>query len=167
MVSRQALLIGWIGITGLTFISALGFKSGAIEEDVRTRVLENLESNAMSVPELDVNGRHVRMSGFVPTESHKEMSLELADDTYGALGPRDGLNVFSASGGYFYAIKSEDNITLRGNVASEAARAELVDLASTGSATVTDELKIFNAGEPWNADVSSGLKDRRTRRLGG
>jgi len=136
MVSRKALLLGWLGITGLTFFSALVFKSGAIETDVRERAMANLESNNIGVPELSVHGRHVTLAGFVPSEAHKEASLEIANDTYGALGPRDRLNVFSASGGYFSAIKSDAGVTLAGVVPSEEARSALVEMASAGDLAV-------------------------------
>jgi hypothetical protein len=126
---RNFLIAVVLGLTGLTFYSALAYKSKWIEDDITTRVTDEMTtSNAQGVG-IDVDGRHVTLSGIVYDEAQETAYLKTANDTYGALGPIDGLT-YQADGGYVTAQKTDAGIALRGSVPNEAARASLLEAAA-------------------------------------
>lgn len=151
---KSILIVATLIATLLTFYSALRFKSEAIETDITARVTEEISVADVSV---DVDGRHVTLSGVVRDTTEEAALLAAADATRGALGPVDGLTVQAASG-FVAATKSEAGISLNGTIPDEATRAALLDAA--GAATdgdVTDELVVSGALGSWHDEASFGL----------
>jgi OOP family OmpA-OmpF porin len=144
-------------VTALTFYSALWFKSEKIEDDITARVTDALVEDGVDGIDIDVDGRHVTLAGVVYDEAAETRYLDIADKTYGALGPIDGLT-YQVGGGYINAIKSVDGITLRGTVPNEDVRAALV--AEAGAATdgaVTDELVLSGPEADWQDEAKFGV----------
>jgi len=65
---RPLLICLVLGTTALTFYSALWYKSEAIEDDITKRVSEDLIKSGANDVDLDVDGRHVTLSGVVYSE---------------------------------------------------------------------------------------------------
>lgn len=146
-----------LGVTALTFYSALWFKSESIEDDITARVTDDLMSTGAENIDIKVDGRHVTLSGVVYDEATETGYLETADTTYGALGPIDGLT-FLADGGYISAIKTADGIALRGTVPNEDVRAALVaqaDAATDGA--VDDQLVVSGPAAAWQDEAAFGV----------
>lgn len=154
---RPILIAGVLLFTVLTFYSALWFKSEQIEADVTDRVTEGLAAADASDISLNVDGRHVTLSGVVYDAETEGRYLNVANDTYGALGPVDGLTL-QTGGGFLNAVKSPEGITLTGAVPSEAARAALLRAASTSTdGAVVDELTVGAPTGAWTDEASFGL----------
>lgn len=154
---RAVLIALVLLMTVLTFYSALWFKSESIEQDITKRVTDELENSGATGVDVGVDGRHVTLSGLVYDEATETAYLDTADQTYGALGPIDGLT-YLEDGGYISAIKTPDGITLRGTVPTEAKRVELVAQAvAATSGTVDDQLAIGGADAPWQSETDFGL----------
>ena len=154
---RSILIALVLFVTALTFYSALWYKSEVIEDDITARVTEDLEASDAKNVAIDVDGRHVTLSGVVYDEATEAAYLKTADETYGALGPIDGLT-YQADGGYLSAVKSDAGITLRGTVANEEVRAALV--ASAASATdgaVDDQTSIAGPTAAWQDEAAFGV----------
>ena len=143
--------------TLLTFYSALWYKSETIEQDITKRVTEDLNTaNAKDVG-IDVDGRHVTLSGVVYDAETEQSYLDTADQTYGALGPIDGLT-YVAGTGFVKAVKTAEGITLKGTVASEEARTAMVEAATAATdGAVDDQLTIGAAAGDWEGEASYGL----------
>lgn len=159
---RGLLIAVVLVLTGLTFYSAMRFKSADIEEDITNRVTAAVASEgAGDGIGVDVNGRHVTLSGLVSSEAEEDTYLDAADDTFGALGPIDGLT--QNPGGYLTAVKSEDGLSLYGSVPDEAARAALLDTAASATdGTVTDGLRIGGVAADWRDEARFGLGQMAT-----
>jgi len=154
---RAILIAGVLFLTALTFYSALWFKSETIEDDITKRVTADLDASGAKNVDVDVDGRHVTLTGVVFDETVETAYLDTADNTYGALGPIDGLT-YQTDGSYVTATKTDDGITLRGTVPSEDARADLVGRANAATdGTVTDALTIGGASSDWQAEAGFGL----------
>lgn len=154
---RPLFIAGVLFFTLLTFYSALWFKSEEIEADITTRVTEDLEAAQVKNVAIDVDGRHVTLSGVVYDTDTESAYLDTADATYGALGPIDGLTL-QKSGGFLKAVKSDDGITLTGSVPSDAARTSLLAAASDStSGDVIDEMTIGAPEGAWTDEASFGL----------
>ena len=154
---RSLLIALVLGLAALTAYSALWFKSESIEDDITQRVTEDLAASGAENIGIDVDGRHVTLSGVVFDEATEEAYLATADDTYGALGPIDGLTM-QADGGYLTAIKTMDGITLRGTVPNEDVRATLLaeaDAATDG--TVDDQLIVSGPEADWQSEATFGI----------
>ena len=154
---KSLLIFGTLGVTALTFYSALAYKSQAIEEDIQLRVTDALAESGGSDVGIDVDGRHVTLSGIVYDAEREEGLLSVADETYGALGPIDGLS-YAAQNGFVSAVKTDAGITLNGTVPDEETRSQLV--ASAGKVTdgeVVDALKVTGAAGEWHNQASFGL----------
>lgn len=144
-------------MTVLTFYSALWFKSEAIEQDITKRVTDELETAGATGVDVQVDGRHVTLSGIVYEEATENAYLDVADQTYGALGPIDGLT-FLADGGYISATKTQDGITLRGTVPTEADGVELVAKAVAATdGTVENQLAIGGGDALLQTEAEFGL----------
>lgn len=143
--------------TGGTFYSALTFQSAQIEADISERVTRELVSSGAKDIGVDVDGRHVTLSGVVYDQQTETAYLETVSATEGALGPIDGLT-FTNDMGFVTAIKTADGITLRGTVPNEDVRADLVFKA--GEATggkIDDQLIIAGPDAAWHSEASFGL----------
>jgi len=154
---RNLLIVFVLGVTALLFYSALWFKSDSIEEDITARTTDALTSAGAENIEIDVDGRHVTLSGVVYDSVTEESYLDTADATYGALGPIDGLTV-QADGGYVSAIKTNDGISLRGTVPNAETRAALI--AQAQSATdggVDDQLVVAGPEAIWQDEAAFGV----------
>lgn len=144
-------------VTAMTFFSALRYRSHTIEEDITARVSEGLAAEGATNVDVDVDGRHVNLSGIVPGAEEEQSYLRVADETFGALGPIDGL-IYQSGAGYISASKSDEGITLRGSVPDEAARDALLETAQTVTdGAVVDELTIAGGAEPWQDEALFGL----------
>jgi len=137
----RALLIAIVLVlTVLAFYSALWFKSETIQADITERVTDELTAVGAQDVDIDVDGRHVTLSGLLYSEDNEKQYLQTADDTWGALGPIDGLTL-GADTGYISAIKSESGITLTGTVPDETTREALrAQAAAATSGEVVDNL---------------------------
>lgn len=154
---RSILIAGVLLFTLLTFYSALWFKSENIEDDITTRVTEDLETAQAKDVAIDVDGRHVTLSGIVYDEATETAYLDTADETYGALGPIDGLTMQSG-GGFLKAVKSDAGITLTGAVPSDETRTALLEAAATGtSGEVVDQMTVGAAAGAWTDEAGLGL----------
>lgn len=154
---RSLLIVLTLLATAATFYSALRYKSQNIEEDISDRVNIAVASEGGETIDVAVNGRNVTLSGLVASTAEETRLLEAADDTYGALGPVDGLILPQTGGGYLSAEKTASGITLRGSVASDAERAAILEAASTATdGTVTDAL-IVGAGGGYAEEAVFGL----------
>jgi len=154
---RSLLIALILGITALMFYSALWFKSESIEADITARTTDNLTSIGANDIEIDVDGRHVTLSGVVYDEATENEYLDVADATYGALGPIDGLTL-QADGGYVSAIKTADGIALRGTVPSDEARAILVaEAESATDGAVDDQLIVAGPTAAWQDEATFGV----------
>ena len=154
----RRLLIAIVAIvTGLTFYSAFKYKSKIIQADITSRVTADLAAkNAQSVG-IAVDGRDVTLSGIVYDAAVEKSLLGTADQTYGALGPIDGLT-YLADSGHITAVKSATGLTLSGTVASEDQRQALLakaDAATDG--TVTDALTLSGPVADWQKEADFGL----------
>jgi OOP family OmpA-OmpF porin len=154
----KSLLIALVLLgTALTFYSALWYKSESIEDDITARVSDALDTQGAQDITVDVDGRHVTLTGVVYDEAMETAYLDTADETYGALGPIDGLS-YQTDGGYITAIKDADGITLRGTVPNAAARDALLSAAQDATdGTVTDELSIAGPEAEWQEQTLFGL----------
>jgi len=154
---RAFLILCVAAFTLMTFYSALWFKSEEIEADITTRVTDELNTTGAKDVAIDVDGRHVTLSGVVYDEATETAYLDTADKTYGALGPIDGLT-YLAGGGFVKAVKDDSGITLNGAVSSEEARDALVAAATDATdGTVTDNLSIGGAAGDWEAEAGFGV----------
>jgi len=126
---RGLLIFVWLFVAGLTAFSAFKYKSQSIEDDITARTTKKLGSEVLEVASLDVDGRHVTLKGVVASQEVKAGYLETADETFGALGPIDGL-IVSSSQPFLSAIKSQNGVILRGVVESEDVKSEIVERAS-------------------------------------
>jgi outer membrane protein OmpA-like peptidoglycan-associated protein/cell division protein FtsL len=155
---RNLLIAVVLGITGLTFYSAFAYKSKIIEDDITKRVTDELTtSNAKGVG-IDVDGRHVTLSGIVYDEAQEKSYLDTANDTYGALGPIDGLT-YQGDGGYVTAQKTADGIALRGSVPNEEARASLLEAAAAATdGAVDDQLTVSGPEADWQGETQFGMQ---------
>lgn len=154
---RNLLIVLVLGITALTFYSALWFKSESIEDDITARVTDDLTSTGADNIDISVDGRHVTLSGVVYDEATEDGYLDTANNTYGALGPIDGLTI-QADGGYVNAIKTADGITLRGTVPNAQVRASL--LAEAEAATdgaVDDQMIVAGPQADWQDEAVFGV----------
>ena len=154
---KSLLIFGTLGITAATFYSALWYKSENIEDDIQLRVTEALTENGATDVGIDVDGRHVTLSGIVYDAEREQGLLTIADDTHGALGPIDGLS-FAAQSGFVSAVKTSSGVTLAGTVPDEPTRAQL--LASASEVTdgdVVDNLEIGGAPGDWHGQAAFGL----------
>ncbi|MEM1373693.1 MAG: OmpA family protein [Pseudomonadota bacterium] len=154
---RNLLIVLVLGVTALTFYSALWFKSEDIEDDITARVSDDLTSSGAKDVEVAVDGRHVTLSGVVYDGATEDAYLTTADMTYGALGPIDGLTL-QADGGYVKAIKSADGISLRGTVPNDDVRAALVaeaEAATDGS--IDDQLVVSGPEAAWQDEARFGI----------
>jgi OOP family OmpA-OmpF porin len=143
--------------TLLTFYSALWYKSEQIETDITARVTDDLDTAQTKNIAIDVNGRHVTLSGIVNDAATETAYLDTANDTYGALGPIDGLTLQNASG-FLKAVKSDDGITLTGAVPTEAVRASLFAAAAQGTqGKVVDAMTIGAIDGAWTDEAGFGL----------
>jgi len=144
-------------VTALTFYSALRFKSNLIEADITDRVTQDLaDANAEDVT-IDVDGRHVTLSGVVYDETTEASYLQTADETYGALGPIDGLT-YLADGGFVTATKDVGGITLNGTVPTPEARASLVAAAQEATdGEINDMLTVSGPAADWQGEAAFGL----------
>ena len=153
---RNLLIALVLILTGATFYSALWFKSEKIEDDITARVTDDLGSKADDI-DIDVDGRHVTLTGVVYDAAVEESLLGTADETFGALGPIDGLT-FQQGAGYVNAIKTETGITLRGSVPTEDARADLVAKAQAATdGSVADELIVSGPDGTWTGEAAFGV----------
>lgn len=75
-----------------TFNSAIWYKSGQIETGITTRVTDDLDAAQVKYDAIDVDGRHVTLSGIVSDTATKTAYLNTANDIYGALGQLAGLH---------------------------------------------------------------------------
>ena len=154
---RPLFIAGVLLLTLLTFYSALWFKSETIEADITKRVTEDLAATNAKDIDIGVDGRHVTLSGVVYDAATEEAYLGTADETYGALGPIDGLTMRDG-GGYLKAVKSADGITLTGAVPSDAARTALLDAATASTdGEVTDAMTVGAAEGAWTDEAGFGL----------
>lgn len=154
---RNLLIVLVLGVTALTFYSALWFKSESIEDDITARVTDDLSSSGAENIEIDVDGRHVTLSGVVFDEATEDAYLETADRTYGALGPIDGLT-FQSDGGYVNAIKTADGITLRGTVPNAEVRAALIAEAEAATdGDVNDMMTVAGPEADWQDEAVFGV----------
>ena len=154
---RLLFLGGTILATLLTFYSALWHKSEAIEDDIEERSVEAIEAAGGRDIDVDVDGRHVTLTGVVYSEAREDELLDIADETYGALGPIDGLTVIEDVA-YITASKTDDGITLTGSVPSEEVRSEIVTAATDATdGTVTDEMVVFGQRHGWHDEAGFGL----------
>jgi len=154
---RNLLIALVLLVTALTFYSALWFKSTSIEEDITQRVTDELDAtNAVDV-DVDVDGRHVTLTGVVYDEATEAAHLQTADQTYGALGPIDGLTYLS-DGGYVTAVKDPSGITLRGTVPNEDVRATLIANAQSATdGSIDDQLVISGPAADWQSEAAFGV----------
>ncbi len=154
---RSFLIACVLLLTVLTFYSALWFKSESIEADITNRVTDDLEAAGADGIEIDVDGRHVTLSGVVYDDATEQSYLETADATYGALGPIDGLTQLGDNG-FLTAIKTADGISLRGTVANEDQRAALVAEAEAATeGAVDDQLVVSGPAGDWQSTATVGL----------
>lgn len=154
---RPILIVGVLFFTALTFYSALWFKSEDIEADITTRVTEDLDATDAKNIDIDVDGRHVTLSGIVYDTATETAYLDTANETYGALGPIDGLTVPNGSG-FLKAVKSPEGITLTGAVPSDAARTALLEAATTSTnGDVVDAMTVGAAAGAWTDEAGFGL----------
>lgn len=154
---RPILILGVLFFTLLTFYSALWYKSEEIEADITTRVTNDLDTAQAKDVEIDVDGRHVTLSGIVYDTATESAYLDTADQTYGALGPIDGLTLQNG-GGFLKAIKSDAGITLTGAVPSDAVRTALLVAAADGTdGEVVDAMTVGAAAGNWTDEAGFGL----------
>ena len=154
---RPILILGVLFFTLLTFYSALWYKSEEIEADITTRVTNDLDTAQAKDVEIDVDGRHVTLSGIVYDTDTESAYLDTADQTYGALGPIDGL-MLQNGGGFLKAIKSDAGITLTGAVPSDAARTALLATSADGTdGEVVDAMTVGAAAGNWTDEAGFGL----------
>ena len=154
---RSILIAGVLLLTALTFYSALWFKSETIEDDITKRVTADLDASGAANVDVDVDGRHVTLTGIVADAETETAYLDTADNTYGALGPIDGL-IYQTDGGYVAATKDADGITLRGTVPTQDARADLVARATAATdGDVTDQLTVGGAAADWQSEAGFGI----------
>lgn len=154
----RRLLIAIVAIvTGLTFYSAFTYKSKIIQADITSRVTADLAAKGVQNIGIAVDGRDVTLSGVVYDEAAEKSYLDIADKTYGALGPIDGLT-YLADTGHITAVKTDKGLTLSGTVPSEDMRQALLakaDQATDGS--VTDALTLGGPASDWQKEAEFGL----------
>lgn len=154
---RQLFIALVLLFTVLTFYSALWFKSTVIENDITQRVTDGLSATNAKDVAVDVDGRHVTLSGVVYDEATEAAHLKTADRTYGALGPIDGLT-YLADGGFVTAIKDDAGITLRGTVPNDDVRATLVANAEGATdGAVDDQLVVSGPTAAWQDEAVFGV----------
>jgi outer membrane protein OmpA-like peptidoglycan-associated protein/regulator of replication initiation timing len=154
---RPILIAGVLIFTLLTFYSALWYKSEEIEIDITNRVTEDLTAANADGVGIDVDGRHVTLSGVVYDEAAEQSYLDVANDTYGALGPIDGLT-YLADDGFIKAVKTDAGITLSGTVPSEEVRESLLAQAGAATAgTVEDKLTVSGRAADWQNEAGFGV----------
>lgn len=165
---RGLLIFVWCVVTAMMFYSSWRFKAPEIEADITARVSENVSQAGGQNVAVEVDGRHVNLRGFAASQPQKSQFLETADETYGALGPIDGLMLPAAPTRTFLSAANNDGkLTLAGVVGSEEEREMLLKQASAaGFGEVQDDLTISNGKVAWSdnalvgfsklADLSSG-----------
>lgn len=155
---RQLLIVGVVGLTAAAFYSALWHKSEAIEDDIRTRVSAEIEATTQPDITVGVDGRHVTLTGVVHDVDRERHLLNVARNTFGALGPIDGLT-YAAQNGFVSAVKSAGGISLAGTVPDDATRMRLLDSAKLATdGTVEDRLEIAGIAGPWHGEAGFGLE---------
>ena len=154
---RNLLIALVLLLTGGLFYSALWYKSEIIEDDITARVTDALDQTGTHNVDIDVDGRHVSLSGVVYDADTETRYLDTADQTFGALGPIDGLT-YRADTGFVSATKTAEGVTLRGTVPTEDARADLVaQAASVTDGAVDDQLNIAGPTAAWQDEATFGV----------
>lgn len=154
---RPLFILGVLFAMLLTFYSALWHKSEQIEEDITTRVTADLDQTKAKGIAVDVDGRHITLSGIVYDEKTEQTYLDTATRTYGALGPIDGLTVLG-SAGFLKAVKSDAGITLTGAVPSQEVRVMMLEAAAQStSGDVVDAMTVGAPTGAWTDEAGFGL----------
>lgn len=152
-------ILMWCIVTALTFYSAWRFKAPHIENDIITRVSESVNGAGARNVDIEVDGRHVNLRGFVTSPSLKETYLSRADNTHGALGPVDGLVLPQAPIRTFLSASSDgDNVVLSGVVGTEDERDMLLNHAKkSGLSNVIDDLTVSGENIGWSVNAQDGF----------
>ncbi|MEM7060402.1 MAG: OmpA family protein [Pseudomonadota bacterium] len=154
---KKVLLFGLLGFTAAVFYVALWHKSEAIEDDIRARVTNELAAIKQQNISIDVDGRHVTLSGVVHDAGRERHLLNVVDNTYGVLGPIDGLSLV-VQNGFVSAVKSANGIVLAGTVPDEQTRTRLLDAAKLSTeGTVEDGLDLSGMKGKWHEEAGFGL----------
>ncbi len=155
---KKLLIVGAVGLTAATFYGAMWHKSEAIEEDIRARVTEEIAATTQPDISVGVDGRHVTLTGVVHDVDRERHLLNVARNTYGALGPIDGLT-YAAQNGFVSAIKTADGIRLAGTVPDDATLTRLLDAAKLATdGTIEHGLEVAGAAGPWHDEAGFGLE---------
>jgi len=149
----------WCLVTALMFYSAWRFKAPDIESDIMARVSEGVNEAGGQGVAVEVDGRHVNLRGFAKSADQKAEFLDTADDTYGALGPIDGLMLPAAPARTFLsAARTSDGVVLSGVVGSAAEREMLVTEAkAAGLGNVQDDLTVADGKIEWTGNAQIGF----------
>ncbi|MEM9269697.1 MAG: BON domain-containing protein, partial [Pseudomonadota bacterium] len=139
----RVLLGLWVVVAGLTFYSALWYKSGSIEADITTKTEAALAATNLAPVRLDVDGRHVRLSGHLYAEDDRARYVSAVQEVGGALGPSDGL-ILREPHGFITAQQVGDVVSLSGSVPDEETKRALLEAVQQAvpGGTLEDHLAI-------------------------
>ncbi|MBX2855563.1 MAG: OmpA family protein [Rhodobacteraceae bacterium] len=114
-------------------LSALFHKAPAIEADITERVTTAVAKVAGDRPvQVEVDGRHVALRGFVTDESEREAVVRAVKNTWGAIGPADYLRLRAAQSPYrLKAARSAAGIVGITGLAQDELTREAITQAAT------------------------------------
>jgi OOP family OmpA-OmpF porin len=114
-------------LTFLLSAAALLVRSGAVEEDLETRVAAALVAQGQGWAEVEAAWRTVVISGIAPSERAQSLTADLATEVRGVKGVSNRSQLLPEQSPYFWsAEKAGMVITITGSVASEGARGALL-----------------------------------------
>jgi len=142
----------WPGVTTTALLTALAvwFGSGAVERDLASRTSAALAAD-YPWASVDLTGRDLTLKGMAPDEDAQAGAVKLAAavpgvhsvDNQAVLPPVADPFVFSA-------VKTDDGVTLSGNVPPGPARTDILVIAERAmpGIRVTDEMKLARGAAP-------------------
>ncbi len=156
---RGFLIFVWCVVTAMMFYSAWRFKAPEIQADIAARVTQEVHGAGGENVAIEVDGRHVNLRGYASSETQKTAFLDTADNTYGALGPVDGLVLpQGATRTFLSAARTADGVVISGVVGTEAEKESLITQAKTaGLANVTDDITVASGAINWSDDAQMGF----------
>lgn len=146
----------WPGIFTVVMLTALAImmKSGSIEQDLRSKALNDLSDN-YKWAQVALDGRDLTLTGVAPSDDAVTEALQLADDAYDVRVANALTTLLPIASPFkLTAIKAENSLTLDGNVPNDKARAALIAAAKLASSSATSGAKIID-----NLSLARGAPD--------
>jgi hypothetical protein len=156
----------WPGIITAALLTLLAtfFTRPGVEEELTSKAMDALKANHPWAA-VALSGRDLTLTGTAPDEAAQMDALKAADTAYDVRVAYNNAGLLPKADPYIFgAVKSDDGVTLTGNVPSETVRAAIAAAAAKAlpGVAVTDKMTLA-AGMPegFDALAAYGLGQRR------